>query len=859
MVEQKSFSYDEAYAATLDYFDGDEVPAKTFVDKYPLKDNDNKIVEKTPDDLHGRIAQEFARIDADKYGLDFDERRAVYREAMDHFARIVPQGSPMAAIGNPYRAMSASNCVVVASPEDSIEGIFKTGLDLAQLYKRRCGVGIDISSLRPEGMTVNNAARTTSGAWSFAELYSAITNQIGQHGRRGASMITIDVHHPDVVPFAKMKRDKTKVTGANVSVKLSNEFMRAVENDTDYEQRWPLEGSPRFVRKVSARKVWDTIIESATMCAEPGVIMWGHMTENLPAHSYPQFKTVSTNPCSEIALSAYDSCRLISINLTAYVHKAFEPEAEFDYVAFRRDIRTAMQMADNLVDIELELIERIKDVVGRDEEDVAKRCTEAGLNNPRLIQLIAKKFSNFSEVEIWNKLRQAGEQGRRTGVGTHGLGDTLAQLCIRYDSEDALGTVDEIYRTLRDTAYQASIDLAKERGPFPAFDWETEKDNAYIKRLPEHLRTQLAEHGRRNISMLTQAPTGSVSMISKCGEFETYNISSGVEPAFRAAYVRRKKVNAGDENVRVDYTDKNGCHWQEFDVYHGNVLNYYAKKGIEIGKPLPDYFVFAGEIDGTRRIQIQGIEQQYIDHSISSTINLPRETEPATVADLYMKAWKHKLKGVTVYREGSRDGVLVSEEDSKRRVKELEERIQELEEQVDRRSLVPVSHAPRRPDALDSRTHKIKVDFGDGNPKNTYVTISFFPGTKRPYEIFLQAPLTGLDEKDLQILELTARSTSMNLRHGLPIQYICEQLDKVGGQYLFSIPTNIAKVLRHYIDPTTIEDIPIEEDASTTIPTGGPPSNSSGRLKCPDCGAQTYRLTGQTCGICDSCGYEKCG
>jgi ribonucleoside-diphosphate reductase alpha chain len=290
-------------------------------------------------------------------------------------------------------------------------------------------------------------------------------------------------------------------------------------------------------------------------------------------------------------------------------------------------------------------------------------------------------------------------------------------------------------------------------------------------------------------------------------------------------------------------------------------MNYYAKKGVEIGKTLPDYFVFADEIDGTRRIQIQGIEQQYIDHSISSTINLPRETEPEVVADLYMKAWKHKLKGVTVYREGSRDGVLVSEEDSKKRLKELEERIHELEEQLDRGGL-PASNAPRRPDALDSRTHKIKVDFGDGNPKNTYVTVSFFPGTKRPYEIFLQAPLTGLDEKDLQILELTARSTSMNLRHGLPIQYICEQLDKVGGQYLFSIPTNIAKVLRHYIDPAAIpQDEDAEEDVMTTIPTGGPPSDSGslGRIKCPECDARTYRLTGRTCGICDSCGYEKCG
>jgi ribonucleoside-diphosphate reductase alpha chain len=1546
----KVFSFDEAWQQSLEYFNGAEYTTSVFLSKYALRDNDLNILEPTPDYMHDRLASEFARIDADKYGLNYDERFAIYRASMDKFARIVPQGSPMAAIGNKYQLMSASNCVVVKSPEDSIEGIFSTALELAQLMKRRCGVGLDISSLRPDGTNVNNAARTTSGAWSFADLYSYVTRMIGQciakgervltkngltsiediipgtnvwtrkgwvkvnsvqkngpktifkitskegfsiktseehifltsengvleekklkdfeigdsivllpgtntqkqyvelndftyikklhnnsnrlnediklpkqldeklsyvlgymfgdgctefdkfneplnisvacghkwpkiqenyekivfdifgfkiksyhgdgavnkvcigskvitgwleqnnilkpksheifipnviwqspssvqlaflsgffdadgynsgskkgyvfstvnhkfakdiqtmlmangiisklfvedrselnwrslftvsitgrhaqskfvetvgafsikikhnifvserdnyltpykastlnvshnkydfipdetqyvsanaylqlpqdkrngellikseiiaieevgtedtydlvleeehlfwcegfyvhnSGRRGALMVTIDVHHPDVMKFITMKHDKTKVTGANISVRLSNEFLKAVETDSLYEQRWPCEGEPKIKKMVSAREVWNEIIESATTTAEPGLIMWDTMLANLPAHCYPQYKTISTNPslrgdtlvltsegvqpiknldgksilvrnlfgewkeakafisgknqqlvkitftngqyifctkehkwpilntqghvydgrngepnkkpsidlkrkdkipfpsfdkpinnklcsftnedgfmlgwlygdgwksyhktnevdqigfifneneidignrvlsytnklaktpstlrqdhdsaaktfcstdknvlaqfnklgadfktngipstvwngnsefisgfidglfssdayvrvtnklstsqiilvsaheelihdvqkllsfygvksnirksvsktssfpnkkvydkiytrydliisgiytkkfikhftlssvdkkikceilssidsqshdtnktsyannreylvvrdveltslyedvyditvydethtfltecgitgnCSEIALSAYDSCRLVSINLTGYVRNAFEPNVSFDYSAFEDDVRIAMQMVDNIVDIELELINKIKAV-----------CQEG------------------SETALWDKLYKAGEEGRRTGLGSHALGDTLAQLRIRYDSEEALTIIDKIYSTFRNAAYEASVDLAKERGAFPAFNWELEKNCEFIQRLPNSIKKQMAKTGRRNVSILTQAPTGSTSAISKVGEFNSFYTSSGIEPVHSNYSTRRKKINANDQNVRVDFVDVVGDKWQEYKIYHPNVLNYREKFGTDSDDDLPDYFVTADKIDGDMRIKLQGLAQTYIDHSISSTINLPKGTKSDVVGRLYMNAWKHNLKGVTVYVEGSRDGVILSESET-----ESNDRV-----------------IPERQMTLKSETHKIKIDTGDSELKNAYITISFFPDTSDPYEVFINAPVAS-NMKDIQILEAASRLASLALRHGVPVEFVSKQLEKIDGQYLYSIPVSIAKALRSYIKTEKTENRKIQSEES---------------------------------------------
>lgn len=810
----KNYGYQSALESSKEYFAGDELPAKVFVDKYALKDPDGNLLELTPDQMHDRLAANFARVDRDKYGLDYTERFNVYRSAMDKFSRIVPQGSPMAAIGNPYQRMSASNCVVIESPEDSIGGIFEAGLNMAQLYKRRCGVGLDISSLRPDGTFVNNAARTTSGAWSFAEFFSFITRMIGQNSRRGALMVTLSVHHPDVLKFTTMKQDLTKVTGANISLRLSDEFLKAVEEDTEYEIRWPVEGTPKTTGKLRAREVWNTIIQSATKTAEPGLIMWDNMISNLPAHCYEMFKTISTNPCSEIALSAFDSCRLISINLTGYVRNAFTSNAYFDLEAFKEDIATAQQMADNLVDIELELIERIKEV-----------CSG-------------------TEKALWNKLQDAGRNGRRTGLGTHGLADALAQLGIRYDSERGLTQVESIYRTLRDSAYEASIDLARVRGSFPVFDYDVEmKQCDFIKRLPEPLLQKMKQHGRRNIAVLTQAPTGSVSILSKVGQFNRFNVSSGVEPVFRNFYIRRKKINPGDKNARVDFTDVVGDSWQEFKVYHANVQNYLEFAGEEA--ELPEFFVTSDQVDWQQRVKIQGVEQQFIDHSISSTINLPRETSADVVGNLYLDAWKKGLKGVTVYVDGSRDGVLITENEKKGQA-------------VDGRpNKIMSTHAPARPKELPCEIHKATV-----RGTKWAVVVGLLDGD--PYELFMgHADLldipsqvvygvmekTGKGRYNLHVNDdiikdiiricndddsaWATRMISTSLRHGVPVEVLVEQLSKDGS--IVDINMVLSRILRKYA--------------------------KNGSVKCPNpkcTGSGTNLIFRSTCFDCLDCGWSGC-
>lgn len=770
------YSYDEAFTQSKEYF-GNDYSAAVYVDKYALRDNSGNVLEPTPKFMHDRLAKEFARIDSERYGLDYSERLTVYRDAMDNFSRIVPQGSPMAAIGNPYQLMSASNCVVIASPRDSMAGIVESGQELAQLMKRRCGVGIDISTLRPEGARVNNAARTTSGAWSFADFYSYVTRMVGQQGRRGALMITISVHHPDVVQFATCKQDETKVTGANISIRLSNEFLKAVEADEDYEQRWPVEGEPIIRKMVKARDVWDIIVKSATETADPGLIMWDNMIDNLPAHCYPQFKTISTNPCSEIALSAYDSCRLISLNLTAYVRNAFDDNSCFDFDAFKTDVATAMQMADNLVDLELELIAKIKNV-----------CEEG------------------AEKSLWDKLSKAGFDGRRTGLGTHGLADTLAQLRIKYDTQEALAMIDKIYEALRDTAYDTSCELARTRGTFPIYDYNKEKDCAFIQRLPDYIKDKLATVGRRNIAILTQAPTGSVSTVSKVGSFNSFNVSSGVEPVFRNFYIRRKKINANEPNARVDHVDKVGDKWQEYKIYHNNVQNYLTKFDVSDDE-LPTYFTTSDQIDWLKRVELQGAEQKYLDHSISSTINLPRGTPSSVVADIYLSAWKNGLKGITVYVEGSKDGVLLSEKKNRPN------------------TIVPAT-APKRPEELPCDIHHTTL-----KGRKWIVLVGLL--NNEPYEIFtgyasdMSVPLkydggkivkvrkgrydlhaiAGDEKLILEDIISTfdnpenawaTRMISASLRHGVSIDFIVELLGKDGG--IGDVNKVLSRCLKKYIE-----------------------------------------------------------
>lgn len=1237
----KSYTYEQALAIAKEYFYGNELSAKVYLDKYALRNKNDEIMEPSPAMLHDRLAREFARIDSN-YGESYEERYKVYRDAVDKFERVVAQGSPMAAVGNPYQVMSASNCVVIESPKDSISGIFKTLTELAQLYKRRCGVGVDISTLRPENAAVNNAAKTTTGAWSFSDLYSEVTKKICQcisedqqvltknglkkikdvkagkdkvwtkkgwilvnnvldsgvkkvyklktktgleiktskdhifltdnlkekkladfkigdtiltipgstdrneklqklkascvtkvtntntditfpefldeklayfigysygdgcviryknavcglelasshshkeveiklqsvikqlfnydakikkgdgalnklcinsvnigrfleensllkeksenikipdlilkspasvqfafisgyfdadgyasgrkrgyitssiskhwtktmqsllmangicskvhveyfekwktkynisvtgtvaqkqflslmkesikvqknnfvskrdnyitpwlhgkypglnhsskqfisasaffklkeidkmsqdnllikdevasieyvgqehtydlsladehlfwcegfyvhnSGRRGALMLTLSVHHPDVMKFATMKHDLTQVTQANISIRLTNEFLNAVVNDEEYELRWPVDSkNPVVSKKVKAKEVWQIIIDSATKTAEPGLIFWDNMVNNLPAHFYPGFESVSTNPCSEICLSPYDSCRLISINLTGYVKNAFTKDAFFDLNMFNSDVETAMQMADNLVDIELELINKIKDVAdGFNTEQLLSFANHLLPGDAAEYEKFIQNIDFNTEKDLWTRLYNACKKGRRTGLGTHGLADALAQLNIKYDSEEGLKMIDVIYQNLRNSSYKKSIDLAKKRGKFDVFNWDTDQKCEFIQRLPNDIKNDLKTHGRRNISILTQAPTGSVSIVSKVGSFDKYNVSSGIEPVFRNFYLRRKKGNPGDSNFRVDYVDIVGDSWQEFKVYHSNVEAYLQSQNKE---SLPEFFVTSDQIDWTKRVELQAAEQIYLDHSISSTINLPKGTSSDVVGMIYLEAWKKGLKGITVYVDGSRDGVLITETQSSK-------------SEPGRPSEIKDIMAPKRPKELLCDCHQITY-----KGKKWTVFIGLFNG--RPYELFmgLSEHLPMPTQKKCKIIKPSkgtynlyvenknewvlfidnivrtcdeneslwaSRMVSMSLRHGVPLEYLVEQLSKDGN--IVDINKILARILKKYLR----EDKIVKE-------------------KCPQCNSEDM-VYEEKCRRCISCGWSGC-
>ena len=589
-----------------------------------------------------------------------------------NFKYIVPQGSPMMGIGNNYVNVSLSNCVVVDNPQDNVSSIMDAGKDLANLFKRRCGVGLDISDLRPEGAPVNNSARTTTGAWSFADFYSYVCRMIGQNGRRGALMISMDIRHPDIEKFVTMKHDLAKVTGANVSVKISDAFMEAVEADSSFTLQYPVNSdTPTHVVEVDAASLWNTVVESATKTAEPGLLMWDNITKNLPAHSYPEFETKTTNPCGEIPLSAYDSCRLLSLNLKSLVKNSFEKNADFDFNKLRNVAAAAMRLSDDLVELELEKLENIRKVADTDDEKT-----------------------------LWKKLYTAASNGRRTGLGTHGLADTLACMNLAYDSPEALVIIEKIYRTLRDAAYEESVYLAQERGAFPAFDWSVEENNEFIQRLPEELKALIAQHGRRNISILTNAPTGSVSIMSQT--------SSGLEPVFRNSYVRRRKLSHDEQHLEADHVDDLGDRWVEYTVHHHNVQAWLKWHPFKDPGPLPAFFVESNNIDWEQRVAVQSVIQQSIDHSISSTINLPKGTDPALVGRLYMEGWRQGLKGLTVYVDGSRSGVLVAD------TAELEG--------------FPQHTAPKRPIELPCNIHHTTIQ-----GEKWVVMVGLMDG--RPYEV----------------------------------------------------------------------------------------------------------------------------
>ena len=807
------YSQEQVKEATLEYFNGDELATNVFMTKYCLRDKKGSFVEKTPDDMHKRIAKEFARME-DKFitrKSNHLTESEIYSYLKD-FKYIVPQGSPMMGIGNDYVNVSLSNCVVVDSPEDSVSSIVDAGKDLANLFKRRCGVGLDISSLRPEDAVVNNSARTTTGAWSFADFYSYVCRMIGQNGRRGALMISMDIRHPDIEKFVTMKHDLTKVTGANVSVKISDSFMEAVESGDTFELQFPVDtDTPEYVNHIDARTLWATIVESATATAEPGLLMWDNITRNLPAHEYAAFRTVTTNPCGEIPLSAYDSCRLISLNLKSLVKNSFEKNADFDFSKLKQIASIGMRLSDDLVELELEKLENIRQVADTDDER-----------------------------SLWSKLYDAARLGRRTGLGTHGLADALACLNLAYDSDEALIIIEKIYRTLRDAAYEESVYLAQERGVFPAFDWSVEESNEFIQRLPEKLKKLIAQHGRRNISILTNAPTGSVSIMSQT--------SSGLEPVFRNSYIRRRKLSHDEQDVEADHIDDLGDRWLEYQVFHHNAQAWLDAHPFKDPGGLPGFFVESDTIDWQKRVAVQSVIQQSIDHSISSTINLPKGTDPALVGELYMEGWRQGLKGITVYVEGSRSGVLVSDTPTDKEF--------------------PQNTAPKRPRELPCNIHHTTIQ-----GEKWVVMVGLMED--RPYEVmgglaqYIEIPRDkaqgtlikhprktmnsiydlhiGTNGDTVIVKDLVkvfdnpnqsgfTRMISLGLRHGANIQYVVEQLQKDRDSDMFSFAKCIARILKNYI----------------------PDGQTATEKTCGEC--QTEGLVYvEGCVTCKNCGFAKCG
>jgi len=644
------YTYEDVLLHCMNYFAGDELAATTWMNKYALKDKSGYFFERTPDEMHARMAREFARVEKayskkdNKKDLTLSEYGR-QREALDEqkifeyfkgFKYLVPQGSVMSSLGNPRSMASLSNCVVLPDIYDSYGGIFFTDQQMAQLFKRRCGVGVDISALRPAGLPVSNTARTTAGAVSFMERFSNTTREVAQNGRRGALMITMDIAHPDVEDFIISKQDLKKVTGANISLRISDKFMKAVEADEDFTLRWPVDSKkPSCTRIVRARNLWNSIVECAHNSAEPGIIFWDRQHHYSTSSVYPGFKNTSTNPCSEIAMQGNDSCRLMAINLYSFVEFPFTAKARFNYKKFYQATYEGQRLMDDLVDLELEAIKKILGKVKSDPQ-------------PPYIKEV--------ETRTWQALYDAGKKGRRTGLGFTALADAMAALGIKFDSDRALAEVEKIMKAKCSAEFDSSIDMAIERGAFDAFNKKVENTSEFVKMLQKEfpgIYERMMKYGRRNISLSTVAPTGTLSILSQT--------SSGIEPVFMLAYKRRRKIDSSDKKARTDFTDAMGDKWQEFTVYHPKLNTWMALTGGTSASKSPYFGATAPEIDWKKRIQMQALVQKYTTHSISSTINLIAATPKSQVHDIYFQAWKQGLKGITIYREGSRSGVLIAD------------------------------------------------------------------------------------------------------------------------------------------------------------------------------------------------------
>ncbi len=840
----QTYTQDEAFDASVKYFKGDDLAARVWVNKYALKDSDGNIYEKTPNDMHHRIAKEIARVEQ-RYSNPLTEDEIF--DAIKDFKYIVPQGSPMAGIGNPYQIASLSNCFVIGNngDSDSYGGIMKIDQEQVQLMKRRGGVGHDLSHIRPKGSPVKNSALTSTGIVPFMERYSNSTREVAQDGRRGALMLSVSINHPDSEDFIDAKMEQGKVTGANVSVRMDNAFMQAVKDKTNYTQKYPIfSENPKNTKEIEAGKLWKKIVHNAWKSAEPGILFWDTIINESVPDCYADlgYKTVSTNPCGEIPLCPYDSCRLLAMNLFSYVENPFTDKAEFNFELFKKHLGIAQRIMDDIIDLELEKVDAIIAKIDADPQSEEVKAVEKNL---------------------WLNIKHKAEEGRRTGIGITAEGDMLAALGIKYGTQEGNDFSVEIHKKMALEVYRASVYAAKDRGAFKIFDSEREKNNPFILRLKdadEKLYYDMLEYGRRNIALLTIAPTGTTSLMTQT--------SSGIEPVFMPVYKRRRKVNPNDKNVRIDFVDEVGDSWEEYVVFHHRFKQWMEVNGIatnknysqeelnKIVKKSPYYKATSNDVDWLSKVRMQGAVQKWVDHSISVTINLPNDATEELVGKLYLEAWQAGCKGVTVYRDGSRSGVLISNEEKK------EDELEKLTAFPTKRPEILEADVVRFQNSkdkwiafiglIDEKPYEIFTGFADDEdgiliPRwvNEGVIIKnrnedgtsrydFQYKNKRGYKTTIE----GLSHKFNPEFWNYAKLISSTLRHGMPIEKAVDLINslQLDSENINTWKNGVARALKRYVADGT----------------------ETRKQKCENC-KSTSLIYQEGCLTCKDCGSSKCG
>lgn len=848
-MEKQTYTYDEAFAASLEYFKGDELAARVWVNKYAVKDSFGNIYEKSPEDMHWRIANEVARIEA-KYPNGLSAQQLF--NLLDHFKYIIPQGSPMTGIGNDYQVASLSNCFVIGldGSADSYGAIIRIDEEQVQLMKRRGGVGHDLSHIRPKGSPVKNSALTSTGLVPFMERYSNSTREVAQDGRRGALMLSVSIKHPDSEAFIDAKMTEGKVTGANVSVKLDDEFMQAAIENRSYTQQFPIDSDqPKVVKEIDAAALWKKIVHNAWKSAEPGVLFWDTIIRESVPDCYADlgFKTVSTNPCGEIPLCPYDSCRLLAINLYSYVVNPFTPEAYFDFDLFKKHVALAQRIMDDIIDLELEKIQKIMEKIDSDPESEEVKGTER---------------------HLWEKIYRKSGMGRRTGVGITAEGDMLAAMGLRYGTEEATEFAEQVQKTIALEAYRSSVNMAKERGAFEIYDAEREKENPFINRLREadpQMYEEMKKYGRRNIACLTIAPTGTTSLMTQT--------TSGIEPVFMPVYKRRRKVNPNDTNVHVDFVDETGDAFEEYTVFHHKFLTWMEVNGYDPDKRYtqeeidelvaksPYYKATSNDVDWLMKVKMQGRIQKWVDHSISVTINLPNNVDEDLVNRLYVEAWRSGCKGCTVYRDGSRAGVLLS-------TKKKDDKKEGPCECVKTREVVEVRPRVLEADVVRFQNNKEKwvafVGLLDGRPYEIFTGLQddeegivlpksvtkgriiknfdeegnkrydFQFENKRGYKMTVEG-LSGKFDKEYWNY---AKLISGVLRWQMPIEQVIKLVSslQLDSENINTWKNGVERALKKYVQDGT----------------------EAKGVKCPNCGHETL-VYQEGCLICKTCGASRCG